>query len=72
MSGRLTPIPDDALVLALAAKAQVFESDPAVRRATELAGANALAKATVGKYSTVSAVAFRAENVIDHIFGPSK
>jgi xylose isomerase len=53
--------------LAFAAKARAFDADPAVQQATELAGVNALAKSTVGKFSTASASALKAET-----FDPEK
>jgi xylose isomerase len=53
--------------LAFAAKARPFDADPAVQQATELAGVNALAKSTVGKFSTASASALKAET-----FDPEK
>ncbi len=53
--------------LALAAKARAFNSDPAVQQAAELAGVNALAEPTVGKFSAESAAALKAET-----FDPDK
>lgn len=53
--------------LALAAKARAFNSDPAVKQAAELAGVNALAEPTVGKFSAESAAALKAET-----FDPDK
>jgi xylose isomerase len=47
--------------LAFAEKARAFDADPAVQQATELAGVNALAKATVGIFSAESASALKAE-----------
>lgn len=47
--------------LDFAAKVRFFNSDPAVQQAAELAGVDALAEPTVGKFSTVSAKAPKAE-----------
>jgi hypothetical protein len=54
-------------LIPLPPKHGLLTQNPAVQQATDLAGVNALAKATVGKYSTASAVALKAEK-----FDPEK